>query len=207
MPQTLLNTTQTDLLEWTTVTANAAPVISSVLDCSNKISARLGIQVGLESTTAPVGTQILVQRSNQATGNEDWYTIDTIITGTVSAVATTTDAVETAGSTLVECGAAVPALNDLVFFKNATIANSEIGRVIARVTTGGSETFTLLDALTNTQAQGTYYNKAEVFDRLYTLEGASRLRCVVNNNYAATAATASVKITCMTCDSVKVVAA
>lgn len=188
---------QTDILAWQAIAANAVPVKSTEITCTGYKYARFMIEFGLDSTTTPVGTQFLIQRSDVASGNAGWVTMDTIITGTVAATAFVTDGEEAAGQTEIATGAAVPALNDMVFFKNATITSSEIGHVVGRDVTGGSEHFDLLDGLTYTQAQGTYYNKAEKYDRLYLVTGAMRVRVVVNNNYAASSAACNIRVGCI----------
>ena len=187
----------TNIVAWQAIAANAAPVKSTELTCTGYKYARFLIEFGLDSTTTPVGTQFLIQRSGSATGDRDWVTMDTIITGTVAATAFVTDGDEAAGQTEIATGAAVPDLNDMVFFKNGTITNSEIGRVVGRDVTGGSEHFDLLDGLTTLQAGGTYYNKAEKYDRLYILTGATRVRVVVNNNYAASSAACNIRVSCV----------
>ena len=96
------------------------------------------------------------------------------------------DAEEAAGQTVIECGATVPAIGDILFFKNSTIANSEWANVVARVTTGGSETVTLESGLTNVQAAGTYYTQGEHFVLTIDVEAVTRLRVVANNQKGST---------------------
>jgi len=204
MGQTLKQTIQTDLIAWTAV-ASGNQQISNELNCENKIAARIGIYFGLDSATTPVGTEFIIQSSDKDAGDDGWIAIDRIITGVIAPSAIATDNVETAGATVIECGATIPALGDMVLFKNATVANSEIGSVVARVTTGGSESFTLRDGLTSEQAAGTYYNKAEKYSRLYAFDGVRRLRVVVNNNYAASSASCVVRVSCVTVDSIQAV--
>ena len=195
-------TIQTELRAITAV-ASAAQDKSSELDVSGKMSALLFIDFGLDSATTPVGTEFRIEASQKATGNDTWRNLMSLITGVIAPVGMVTDGVEAADQTVIECGAVVPALGDIVFFKNATLSLSEWGLVVARVITGGSETVTLLDGLTNQQAQGTYYNKAEQFlipiDLIQT--PATRLRVVCNNNYAASSASCVWRCAAITADS------
>lgn len=190
----------TDLIAWSAVAA-ADQNIGTELDCRDKLWAMIGIFFGLDSASTPPGTEVLIQKSDKDSGNDSWVTIDRIITG-ATAPATIANAnaqaVGTGGvGSPIRCGATVPALADMILFKNATLSLSEIGSVVARVTTGGSESYTLRDALTNAQAAGNYYTKAEKYSRLYNLAGIRRLRPVVNNNYAASPVSCVVRVSCV----------
>lgn len=200
---TVTKTIQTELKSITAVAA-ANQSTSSELDVASKYSALIFIDFGLDSATTPVGTEFRIEVSEKATGTDTWRTFWSAITATVAPSAIVTDGTEVATSTQIECGATVPALNDIVFFKNSTIGNSEWGKVVARVTTGGSESFTLLDGLTNDQAGGTYYNKAEQFVVGLDLVSnpAKRLRVVCNNNYAASSASCCWRCAAITADSI-----
>lgn len=198
---TLVNTVQTELLAFTAI-ASAAQQISSIFTPAGKIVGKFLIDFGLDSATTPVGTEIIIQESQKASGDDTWRMIWSAVTGTVAPSAIVMDAEEAATSTVIECGATVPALNDSVFFKNATIANSEWAKVRARVITGGSESFTIQDGLTNTQAAITLYNKAEQYVVAIPLAAGVRYRVVFNNNYAASSASCVGRVALITLDSV-----
>lgn len=199
-PQTSRQKIVTDLIAWSAVAA-AAQNIGNELDCRDKLWAMIGIFFGLDSASTPVGTEILIQKSDKDSGNDSWITIDRIITGTTAPATIANDGSQAAGTgadgSPILCGATVPALGDMMLFKNAILSLSEIGIVVARVTTGGSESYTLRDALTNAQASGNYYTKAEKYSRLYNLAGIRRLRPAVNNNYAASPASCVVRVSCV----------
>lgn len=200
---TITKTIQTELRGITAV-ASANQDISSELDVSSKLSALVFIDFGLDSGTTPVGTEFRIEVSEKSTGNDTWRTLWNTVTGTTAPVGMVMDATENAASTVIECGATVPALGDLLFFKNSTIGNSEWARVVARVTTGGSESVTLLDGLTNQQAAITVYNKSEQFVVGIDLVNnpAKRLRVVCNNNYAASSASCCWRCAVITGDSI-----
>jgi len=182
--------------------ASAAQSISSVLTTKKAIQTLIFIDFGLDSATAPVGTEFLIQASEASSGNDTWRKIDGAlrVTGTTTPNAIATDNLEAIGQTVIECGATVPVLGDIVFFKNATLANSEWSKVVARDATGGTENFTIRDALTYAQASGTYYNKGEYFIIPIDLRGITRLRVVCNNNYAASSASCVWRCVAITTD-------
>lgn len=197
------NTVQTELKAITAV-VSAAQSVSDIFTTSGKLNGIIFIDFGLDSATTPVGTEFRVETSQKLTGNDTWRTIPggIRITGTTAPSAIVMDALEAAGQTVIECGATLPALNDIVFFKNATLGNSEWAKVTARVATGGSESFTIQDGLTNGQAAITLYNKAEQFVIPIDLAGIVRLRVVCNNNYATSSASIVWRCALVTCDSI-----
>ncbi|MDD3461916.1 MAG: hypothetical protein PHW28_11520 [Mesotoga sp.] len=183
-----VKTIQTELLAITAIAANAQQK-SSTLDITGYKSATIFIDHARDATTAfnAVGTEYKVQVSEKATGNDTWRTISSVVCDITAAADIVMDELEPAGETVIACGATLPAVNDKVFFKNSTLANSEWGTVVAIVSTGGSESFTLSDGLTNAQAALAHmYNKAEQFVMKFNVEDYTRLRVVVNNNNAAT---------------------
>ncbi len=193
-----------------TAVAASAQSISSILTARKAIQALVFIDFGLDSVAAPVGAEFIVQASQQDSGNATWRTLDGArrITGTVTPTAIVLgsggDATPAAGATVIACTAAVPVRGDSIFFKNSTIANSEWSRVVGVDATGGAENFTIRDGLSNAQAAGTYYNKAEHFVIPVDLRGITRLRVVCNNNYAASAVSCVWRCTIITTDLVDV---
>lgn len=199
----ITKTVQTELLGITAIAANAQQ-ISSVADVSTHLQGTIFIDHARDAATAFVGsgTEYRVEVSEKDTGNDTWRTLTSVAAGITAASSIATDAEEAAGQTVIECGATVPAVGDKIFFKNAVLANSEWGLVVARVTTGGSETFTLQDALTNTQAAGTYYTQAEQWVMQFDLASIKRLRVVVNNNKGSTNQAIVARIALITADSI-----
>lgn len=184
-------TIQTELLAITAVAANAQQ-LSSVLDVSTKFQATIFVDHARDNADVAAmvgnGTEYRVQVSEKASGNDTWVdvpggTVESAITASASIVM---DALEAAAATVIECGATVPAVGDVVFFKNATIANSEWGKVVAIVTTGGSESFTLQDGLTNEQAAITVTNQGTRWAMTLDVLSYTRLRVVANNNKGTT---------------------
>lgn len=182
-----VKTIESELKAITAVAANVQSV-SSILNVSAKKFARIFIDHAKDAVGAAVGqgTEYVIEGSEKASGNDTWRPLARFTATITAPTAMVTDAQEAAGQTVIECGAAVPAVGDILFFKNGVLASSEWSNVIARVTTGGSETVTLQDALTNTQAQGTYYTQGEFFQVPLDVSALTRLRVVCNNTKGTT---------------------
>ena len=195
----LTKTIETELLAITAVAADAQQK-SSELDVSSYRTATVFIDHARDIADAAVGagTEYRIQASEKATGNDTWRTLYSVVCDITAASSIVMDGTEAAGSTVIECGATLPAAGGTVFFKNATLANSEWGKVVSIVATGGSESFTLSDGLTNSQAAITLFNKAEQFVITLNLETIKRIRVIVNNNNGTTNRAIVSRIACIT---------
>ena len=174
---------RSELLGITAVAAGAQQ-ISSTLDISKYQYITLFIDHARDEAAAFVGagTEYKIQVSEKASGSDTWRTLTSAVCDITAASDIIMDGNEAAGQTIIETGATLPAVNDIVFFKNATIANSEWVRVTEIDNTGGTEHFHISDGLTNAQAQLAHiYNKAEQFVISLTNTAYTRLRVVVNN--------------------------
>jgi hypothetical protein len=180
-------TIQAVLKDYTAVAANAQSE-SDVLDLTGKSKAALFITHARDIANAAVGagTEYRVLVSSLASGDNGWFPIASYVCDLTAASSIVTDGEEAAGQTAIECGATIPAVNDFVFFKNATIANSEMVKVIAIDATGGSEHFDIAHALTNTQAQATIFNKGEKIVLNLDVSAYKRLKVACNNNNGST---------------------
>jgi len=181
----ITKTIQTELLAPTLVAANAQQ-LSAELDLANIKKATIYIDHGRTAVTAFVGagTEYRIEGSQKATGNDTWRTIASVECIITLATAITADGNEAAGTTVIDIGANTPAVGDIVFWRNGTLALSEWMKVVA--ITGGTD-FTIQDGLTNPQlAAQLIYNKAEQFVLTLDVNSFTRLRVVANNNNGTT---------------------
>lgn len=182
----IVKTIRTELLAITAVAADTIQK-SSILDLTNVKSVTIFIDHGRTATTAFLikGTQYMIEVSQKATGDDTWTLLNMVEAVITAAIGTTAKAGEgAAGDQVILCGAApnVPAIDDFVFWENATLSLSEWGRVIAGNVGVGTESFTLEDPLTNTQDVATLiYNMAHRWALTFNVKAYTRLRVVVNN--------------------------
>ena len=196
----IIKTIETELLIITAVAANAQQK-SSVLDLTNVKKVAIFVDHGRTATTAFVGagTEYRVEASQKATGDDTWRTIASYPCGIAAATEITADADEAVAETTVLCSASLPTLGDIVFWENATLANSEWAKVVAIVSTGGSESFTIQYGLTNAQtAAKKIYNKGEHWAPLLDVAAHKRLRVICNNNAGSTNAAIKCRVAAIT---------
>jgi len=196
-PGGVVKTIQTELLAITKVAADGQQK-SSVLALVDVKKVAILIDHGRTATTAFVvaGTEYRVEVSEKATGDDTWRTVASAVCGIATASEITAAGAEAAGQTLIACGDPEPAVNDVVFWENATLGNSEWGKVVARV---DNTSFTLQDGLTNAQATAKkIYNKGEHFVLLLDVEAYTRLRVIVNNNNGTTNAQVASRVAAIT---------
>lgn len=181
-------TIETELQAIATLAADVQAV-SSVLDLSGRekqVTILIDHAKDHASASVGQGTEYVVQVSEKASGNDTWRTLASFVAAITAPTAMVSDAEEAVAQTVIECGVTVPAVGDILFFKNATIANSEWANVIARTTGVGTETVTLESGLTNVQAAGTYYTQGEHFVATIDIRSITRLRVVARNTLGTT---------------------
>src|SRR3990167_808600 len=142
-------TVETELQALATVAADVQDT-SSTLALAGMKQVTIFVDHAKDNASASVGqgTEYVIQVSQAASGNDTWRSLVSFTAAITAPTAMVSDAQEAAGQTVIECGATVPAVGDILFFKNSTLGSSEWSNVVARVTTGGSETVTLESGLT-----------------------------------------------------------
>jgi len=201
MPSSVNKTIQTELLAITAIAANNQQ-ISSVLDVSTVLAATIFIDHAPDSATAPTkGTEYRIEASEKSSGNDTWRPIVSLVTGIVAANLKTVSGTLSAGAVAVtHTAAGTYVQDDIVFFKNSTIGNSEWGRLVS---IGSTTTETLADGLTNAQTSSQIINKCEQFVVPVDCTAIKRIRVVVNNKYQAGTTIAIVaRIAAITADSI-----
>lgn len=124
---TKIETTQS--LEWTDL-AQAGVTETQSIDVSADFDSTLHIDCCLSSTTAHTGTEIIVQIASEAGVDDAWTTLVAFVGLIGTAISAAMPAEEAAGQTVI--GLTNPVANNFdndgkfKFFKNGTIANSEI---------------------------------------------------------------------------------
>jgi len=177
---------QTELKAITAVAAGVQS-ISSELDLDEVGKVTFFIDHAKDAAAASVGqgTEYVIQASEKATGNDTWRALASFTAAMTVPTAMVTDAAEAAGQTEIECGAVTPAVGDILFFKNAIIANSEWATVVKRI--DGVSVY-LESGLTNAQAGTAYviYTQGEHFLLTVDVEALTRARVVCNNTKGTT---------------------
>ena len=186
---TITKTIETELIGITEVAADIQSV-SSVLALTNMKQATILIDHAKDNAAASVGqgTEYVIQVSEKATGNDTWRALASFTAAITVPIAVVTDAAEAIGQTVIEIGAVIPAVGDIVFFKNGTLANSEWSTIIAVLSAGAASTFTIQDALTSAQGGigSTYYTQGEHFVITVDVSSKTRMRVVCNNTKGTT---------------------
>ena len=184
MVEYLIKIIETELMPITAVAADVQSV-SSILDVSTKKKVTIFIDHAKDNALASVGqgTEYVIQVSEKAAGNDTWRPLAAFTAAMTVPVAMITDNLEAVGQTLIECDVATPVVDDILFFKNATLALSEWAKVIARV---NGVSVTIESGLTNAQAIGTYYTQGEHFVLTVDVSSVTRLRVVANNTKGST---------------------
>jgi hypothetical protein len=172
--------------EWA-ATADQAIREGATTDVSSYYDVVMHIDVALTSTTGHSGTKIEVQISSNTTGNEDWTTWSEFLGPQGTANTEAVSGTESAGATVIECASTTGLYDDAgarwIFFKNGTVANSEMGYQISYVS---NTSITVQDGITNAQTSSTMSDIAATY-KVRLPFSAIRVRVIFDNTFDATA--------------------
>jgi hypothetical protein len=183
---------------WAAV-ALAAAREGAAYDVSALYEAGLFIDVCIAGTTAHLGTEVIVELSRDATGDDVWSEYARFITPALTAFKADVASTEAVGQTVLSV--TDPTTNKFdhvkkyIFIVDATPANSEICYLVS-CEGDATDTITVLDGTTyehlNTADVYTVdgENLSAVFRRVMELpDWAQRVRVLYNNNFGATGST------------------
>lgn len=194
----LTKTVQTELKAITNVAASSQSV-SSTFTATNTLAALIFIDISPEATNTP-GTELRIEVSQKDSGDDGWVGYDSVISTTATVNSNAVDGTEAAGSTTIEETTTTGLdRNQIIFFKNSTIGNSEWAQLVAFT---ASTSFQIQDGLTNAQTGSTWYNRGQRFVYPVDLTSIKRLRVVCNNNFGASSVAVNWRCAIITADSI-----
>jgi hypothetical protein len=166
--------------------ASGAVVKSSAINVAGKFGMAVGVHLGRTATTALTNpVKVRFEFSTEDSLDSNWYPIGDLISDTLASTttATLTTATTAGTATLPMTATAGILIGDGVLIYDATIGNSEWGRVIT-VNTNTSvviEDNTLRNhAITTTQV----WSKANIWSFVIDVSRYTRVRCVFDAAYA-----------------------
>lgn len=149
--------------EWAAVAQNTVRE-GATTDISANYSSALHIDLAVTSATAHDGTKIEIQVSSNTTGDEDWTTLTSLISGIGTANSEALGGAESAGATLLEVASTTGYVADetrWIFILDNTVADSEMALLVSAVT---NTSVTVQDGITNAHdASDTLFNIAANF--------------------------------------------
>lgn len=172
---------------------------SSTFSVGDRLAGLVMVDISPEATNTP-GSEIRVEVSQKDTGDDTWVVYTSFVTTTSTVNSNAVDGTEAAGETVIgETTTTGLAVNQIIFFKNSTIANSEWAQMVSFI---GSTSFTLLDGLTNAQTGSTWYNRGERFAIPVDFTTVTRMRVVLNNNYGSSPVAVNWRVALITADAI-----
>lgn len=180
------------ITDWTAVAQNAL-VESGIITISGNYSTVLHIQMGLDTTTAHTGTRFIIQISQQASGDEDWFDLVEFVAlvGTAAMDLIENDPLAVAETSLTLTSHVLTEEGIWILIEDATLANSELIFVASQSTNA----VVALDGVANSHVVSTpVYNVAEVKSITIAMGIGMRARLIVDNTYAGSGSTLNYKI-------------
>ena len=193
-------TVQTELYAIATIAASTQAA-SSVLALTGIKKAAIFIDHGRANTVSfgTQGTEYRVEASQQASGNDTWRTVASVVAGSTAALAVAASADVAAGGTtiVVTSGTSITARGDLVFWANTVSAASSEWMRATQIT--GTASFVIQDGLRYGQdADTNIFTQAEQFAVAMATGVYTRLRVIINNNASGTTQAIYARVACIT---------
>ena len=168
--------------EWAAVAQNAVRE-GATTDISANYSTSLHIDLAVTSSTAHTGTKIEIQVSSNTSGDEDWSTLTSLVSGIGTANPEALAGAESAAATLLEVASTTGYVADetrWVFILDNIVATSELVLLVSAVT---DTSVTIQDGIANAHdASDTLYNIAATFVVTIPIDY-SRVRVIYDNTY------------------------
>lgn len=178
-----VETIQTELFASASIAASSQAT-SSVLTLTGIKKAAVFIDHGRAATTAfgTQGTEYLIQASQQASNNDTWRTIASVVAGSTAALLVSHTAIVAADTTVtVTSGTSIPSRGDTVMGITGTVEWMKVLSVT------GTASFVVEDGATFAHAAaGSIYTQAENFVLTLNTEALTRMRVRINNNASGT---------------------
>jgi hypothetical protein len=176
----LTKTANISVLSLQQIAANAV-VNSSAWDVSSYCAANLFINLGRDDTGGALTAGVIfrVQASAKDSGDDQWRDVMTFQSGVTNPESEAVSGTCNSGQKVIGAASTTNlSVEDLIFIKNTTLANSEFHRIKA-VT--ANTNVTVDDDLTNAQTGSTVYDQAEEYVAPLDLTAIKRIRLQVDN--------------------------
>ena len=170
-------TANNDFVTITTLASNSV-LISSVVNVASKFAAFVGINFGRAVATALTeGVEFRLEGSMNDSTDGEWFPLAVYKTAIAAASDEAVSGTAAAGSATLAVTSVVGfAAGDLISMLNATLANSEFGRV--RLVS--ASVITIEDNLTFTQTSSSLFDSAEFISFNVDLSAVTRMRLVTD---------------------------
>lgn len=180
------------ITDWTAVPQNEIKE-SGIITISGNYNTVLHIQMGLDTTTAHVGTRFIIQISQQASGDEDWQNLVEFVSlvGTAATDLIENDPLNAAETSLTLTSHALTEEGIWILIEDATLANSELIFVASQTTNA----VVALDGVKNSHVVSTpIYNIADTKAITIAMGVGMRARLIVDNTYDDNGSTLNYKV-------------
>ena len=196
----LVKTIQPEALSIQQINANAAATKSAeVVGISTALACTIFWDFAPLATTASVNpTQLSVQTSQKASGNDTWVDILSPQSPTSVPVSGAQTGSSSIGASTIVAATGTFTLGQYIFIQDPTFTNSEWAKLVGQSGT----TLTLENPLTYAHSGATIWSYAQRYVYSLSLDGIQRLRFVVLNNLGTTCRPVAVRVAITTTDSI-----